>query len=67
MRNNENDYQSYLLRIWRVAGSELTQYRITLEDVRSGKVFGYPNLDALFEHLRGLNDPETDGKEASTH
>ena len=56
MHENGNDYQSFLLRIWRVCEGADTQWRITLEDIRSREVLNYPNLDTLFEYLRSLNE-----------
>ena len=56
MNENGNDYQSYLLRIWRVREGNQIQWRITLEDIRSGKVSGYSSLEALFEFLQCLNN-----------
>lgn len=45
------DYQSYLLRLWRVNGGQ-ESWQASLESTRAGKRIGFANLDALFSFLR---------------
>lgn len=42
---------SYLLRLWRVAGSEGLGWRASLENPETGKRTGFPSLEALFAYL----------------
>jgi hypothetical protein len=56
MTKNKNNYDSYLLRIWRVGTVEKRQWRITLEETLSGRVWNFPSLEALMAHLQGLDD-----------
>jgi hypothetical protein len=52
VQNNQRDYQSYLLRIWRVGARNQLQLRLTLEDTLSGEVKGFDDLEKLVEYLR---------------
>lgn len=51
----QNDYQSYLLRVWRTGEIDQPQYRATLEDVRSGDRVGFATLEEMVEYLRVRN------------
>ena len=64
MQENGNDYHSFVLRIWRVCESNQAQWRVTLEDIHTGIVSGYPNLETLFEFLRCLNDIVDESEDA---
>jgi hypothetical protein len=52
------DYLSYLLRLWRVSGSEdgsgeeETVWRASLESSYTGERIGFASLEELFEFLR---------------
>lgn len=45
------DYQSYLLRLWRVS-SEQEGWRASLESAHTGERRGFATLDALFDYVR---------------
>jgi hypothetical protein len=62
MPKNENHYQSFLLRIWRVKDGKWFQWRITLEDTLTGALWSFPKLNALFEHLKSLDDYQKEEK-----
>ena len=47
------DYQSYLLRLWRVSDDEEPAWRASLQSSRSGEQVGFDSLEELFEYLRG--------------
>jgi hypothetical protein len=46
------DYQSYLLRLWRVRDGEGSAWRAGLKSSRTGEELGFASLDALFDYLR---------------
>jgi hypothetical protein len=65
------DYQSFLLRLWRVKpdGDE-GGWRASLESVGSGELRGFTSLEALFNYLRqvtqapaGAPERRVDGEE----
>ena len=58
MHTNQRDYQSYLLRIWRVGAKDKRQWRLTLEDTLSGELRGFNDLEQLVEYLRLRNSLE---------
>lgn len=47
------DYQSYLLRLWRVSDDEEPAWRASLQSSRSGEQVGFESLEEMFEYLRG--------------
>lgn len=47
-----DDYQSYLLRLWRVGDGEEPTWRASLQSSRSGEQVGFDSLEELFEYLR---------------
>jgi hypothetical protein len=49
---DQNDYQSYLLRLWRVRDDEETAWRASLKSSRSGELVGFGSLEDLFEFLQ---------------
>ena len=54
MKSYQDDYRSYLLRMWRVQVEEGTDWRASLEDVMTGEMHGFPDLAALLGYLQGL-------------
>ena len=64
MQENGNDYHAFVLRIWRVREGNQAQWRVTLKNIHTGKVFGYSSLDDLFEFLRCLNGFVDEGEDA---
>jgi hypothetical protein len=48
------DYQSYLLRLWRVKEGE-GGWRASLESAQTGQRKGFATLDALFDYVRSQN------------
>lgn len=58
-----NDYQSFLLRMWRVQ-EDGHSWRVLLEEVETGKHYGFANLKDLLDFLERLNgEGEQPGKE----
>lgn len=49
-----SDYHSYLLRLWRVK-QDGDAWRASLEDVQSGELHGFADLDALLRYLEALD------------
>jgi len=49
MRSQNNNYLSYLLRIWKDCGDG--EWRYTLQDVFNGDCFHFSNLYELYEKL----------------
>jgi hypothetical protein len=68
MSNEQADYVSYLLRLWRDSGKEQTAWRASLEGSRTAKRQGFPSLDKLFEHLQQRMGavPDADGDDDMT-
>jgi hypothetical protein len=54
MEPSTKDYQSYLLRMWRVKDEAGGSWRATLEEVHSGELLGFPGLAALLGYLEAL-------------
>ena len=52
MARERPTYQSYLLRLWRVADDERPVWRASLEHPVSGERRGFSSLEALFIFLR---------------
>ena len=52
MSKEQPDYQSYLLRLWRVNDEEEAVWRASLESVHTGERKGFAGLEALFDFLR---------------
>jgi hypothetical protein len=62
--NAPGDYQSYLLRLWRVRTNKHT-WRASLENVETGEVSGFTTMKELIEFLQDLDGEEQKlGKEA---
>ena len=53
MSNAPGDYQSYLLRLWRVRTNKHT-WRASLENVETGDLTNFASLDKLIEFLQSL-------------
>lgn len=57
---NENEYQSYLLRLWRAGATGPKVWRASLENPRTGERLGFANLEQLFvflmEHTEQTNE-----------
>jgi hypothetical protein len=49
----QSDYQSYLLRLWRVNGGQ-EDWRASLESAHTGERRGFATLGALFDYVRSL-------------
>jgi hypothetical protein len=46
------EYLSYLLRLWRVEGSEQPVWRASLKGASRGEQVGFASLEELFDYLR---------------
>ena len=70
METQSPDYQSYLLRLWRVRSSaaspshEESIWRASLEHPHTGERVGFASLDDLVEYLRHQMDA-TDAEEGA--
>ena len=51
MAQEQPDYLSYLLRLWRVS-EEKAAWRASLESSRTGKRIGFTDLESLFAYLK---------------
>jgi hypothetical protein len=51
-KEEEPDYQSYLLRLWCVEGEEARVWRASLQSTQTRQQVGFADLEALFEYLR---------------
>jgi len=57
----QSDYQSYLLRLWRVSDDEEPIWRASLKSSRSGEQVGFGSLEDLFEFLQRQTGVTTSG------
>lgn len=48
----QQDYLSYLLRLWRQGNAERPMWRASLKGVHDGQQVGFASLDDLFHFLR---------------
>ena len=56
--SSEQDYRSYLLRLWRVGQAAQTGWRALLERVDTGEQRSFASLEEAFEYLRqSLSSP----------
>jgi hypothetical protein len=55
MANQQIDYVSYLLRLWRVKEEERDLWHASLENTDTSQRRGFANLDQLFEFLREVS------------
>jgi hypothetical protein len=60
---NECDYQSYLLRIWRVRGEDAHSWRASLEDVKTGELHGFACLDEFVNFLNEIAQEDANGND----
>lgn len=60
-RGEQPDYQSYLLRLWRVDDGQ-EDWRASLESAHTGERRGFATLDALFDHVRSLTGGELNAR-----
>jgi hypothetical protein len=51
MKSKQCDYQSYLLRMWRVSDDGIN-WRASLENVQTGELHGFSKLADLIEFLQ---------------
>jgi hypothetical protein len=51
MDQTQNDYRSYVLRMWRVKGEETSLWRCSLEDIKTGEQRGFACLEELMAFL----------------
>ena len=58
MEAKQNDYQSYLLRMWLTQEEDGEQWRASLEEVQSGELRGFSKLADLLEYLKAVTTPE---------
>ena len=52
MFEEQPDYRSYLLRLWRVRDNDETSWRASLESAQSGEREGFASLEELFDFIR---------------
>lgn len=51
---HQPDYHSFLLRMWLVKNGDQGRWRASLEDVQSGELRGFVELEDLLGYLEGL-------------
>lgn len=49
MTTIDGNYHAYLLRFWRE--SELSSWRASLQDARTGQTLGFASMDELYQFL----------------
>lgn len=65
MPDRADQYQSYLLRLWRSPDEGDSAWRASLEDTATGEMEGFEDLSSLFAKLRERTirrEPEGDGR-----
>lgn len=60
---SDQDYQSYLLRLWRATCDGETVWRASLESPQTGERAGFASLEALFDHLQTSTAEAKEGGE----
>ena len=60
---HNQDYQSYLLRLWRATCDGETIWRASLESPQTGEQTGFSSLKALFDHLQSSTTQAKEGGE----
>ncbi len=66
MSNEQPDYLSYLLRMWREDGEEQNDWRASLESALTHKRYVFPSLMELFAFLRRQTGAGCDADEDET-
>ena len=51
-RQEQRDYQSYLLRLWRESDEVGSVWRASLKSSRTGEKVGFGSLEELFDFLQ---------------
>ena len=51
-----DDYHSFLLRLWLVLDGEDVNWRASLENVQSGEIKGFSDVEDLLAHLTELTE-----------
>ena len=67
MPTPEPDYHAYLLRIWRVLGNEGSHWRASLENVQTGELRGFEDIEWLQDYLdtiAGVGGKQGDSRSA---
>jgi hypothetical protein len=52
----EKDYRSYLLRLWRTGSPGKAAWRASLKSVQTGRSVAFANLEELFDYVRAETD-----------
>lgn len=55
MDSSRVNYYSYLLRLWQVQEDSGSHFRASLEDVQTGELLGFEDMDALHSYLDRLS------------
>ncbi len=63
MADQEKPYVSYLLRLWLVQNQTQQVWRCSLENVQTGKRYGFASIEAMYQFLAEAvrNGSEGDG------
>ena len=61
----EANYQSYMLRLWRIKDSKRYTWRASLENVENGELTGFATLQELIEFLQKLGREELESRKES--
>jgi len=59
MDDQQRQYRSYLLRLWRAGSQGRWVWRASLEDPRSGERKSFADLERLFAFLKQQTDDDT--------
>ena len=63
MSNEQPNYLSYLLRLWRENGEERNDWQASLESALTRKRYAFSNLEKLFTFLQQQTGAEGDADE----
>jgi hypothetical protein len=56
-------YIAYMLRLWRVNSTELSDWQASLEDPHNGKQIGFADLVSLFSYLKDQTGKDRENEE----
>jgi len=58
MVEKPTNYHSFLIRLWKIKQEDTFTWRASLENPQTEEIFGFKNLQALFEYLESLTTRE---------
>ena len=66
MKEKDEMYRSYLLRLWQITQDDHFSWRASLENTKTGDRQAFESLDDFFNHVQKLTGQKRDRKEKTS-